>query len=170
MSVIQGARLAAASRIIVSDPVGARREAALGFGATDVVDPTDAAVPDVVRDLTRGVGVDYAFEVVGMSTLVTTCIESCRAGGTTVIVGAPALDDVLTIDPVVLFAVGEKKLLGCMLGSADSHREIPRLLDLWKAGRLDLERLVTTRRPFEEINEALGALARHDGLRTVLTY
>lgn len=170
LSVVQGARLAAASRIVVSDPVEARREAALAFGATDVLDPSDVAVSDAVRELTGGIGVDYAFEVVGASALVTTCIDACRNGGTTVMVGAPAIDDSLTIDAAVLFAVNEKKLLGCMLGSSDSHREIPRLLALWKTGRLDLEGLVTAHRPFDEINEALDALARHDGLRTVLSY
>ncbi len=169
-SVVQGARLAAASRIIVSDPVEERRQAALAFGATDVLDPGVVVVPDAVRELTGGTGVDYAFEVVGASALVTTCIDACRAGGTTVIVGALAVDDVLEIEAAVLFAVNEKKLLGCLLGSSDSHREIPRLLALWQAGRLDLERLVTVRRPFEEINQALDALAHQDGLRTVLTY
>ena len=66
------------------------------------------------------------------------------------------------------FVVSEKKLLGCTLGGSNSLREIPRLVALWQAGRLDLEALVTARRPLAEINEALSELRASRGIRTVL--
>jgi Zn-dependent alcohol dehydrogenase len=64
--------------------------------------------------------------------------------------------------------VSGKRLLGCILGSSNSLREIPRLVSLWKAGRLDLESLVTQRRPLAEINAALDDLRASRGIRTVL--
>jgi Zn-dependent alcohol dehydrogenase len=168
LAVVQGARLAGASRIVASDPVAARREAALGFGATDVVDPTDTDVSAAVHDLTGGIGADYAFDAVGRSALVNTGLDAVRTGGTVVMVGMPPLDDPLTLSSATLFAATEKKLLGCLLGSVNSLREIPRLVDLWRVGRLDLEALVTGRRPLAEVNEALDDLRAARGIRTVL--
>jgi Zn-dependent alcohol dehydrogenase len=168
LSVVQGARLAGASRIIASDPLPQRREAAARLGATDVVDPAAEDLASRVMEITA-VGVDYAFDAVGRAALIQTGLAATRAGGTTVCVGAPPLDDPLTIAMPALFVVGEKKLLGCALGSSNSLREIPRLIDLWRAGHLDLEGLVTARRPLAEINAAMADLAAGRGIRTVLS-
>jgi len=62
----------------------------------------------------------------------------------------------------------EKKFIGCLLGSSDSHREVPRLLNLWKAGRLDLEGMITSRRPLAEVGEAMADMKARTGIRTVL--
>jgi Zn-dependent alcohol dehydrogenase len=169
LSVVQGARIAGATRIIAVDPVAARREAAIAFGATDVLDPTTDDVTARTRDLTE-VGADYAFEVVGRGSLVTTALWATRNGGTVVCVGAAPLSDSITIDPAALFTVSEKKLLGCALGSCNSLREIPRLIGLWRTGRLDLAGLITTRRPLAEVNEALADLRAGRGIRTVLAH
>jgi Zn-dependent alcohol dehydrogenase len=169
LSVVQGAVLAGASRIIVSDPVPGRRAQAVGFGATDELDPTVDDVIPAVLDLTT-VGVDYAFEAAGRTSLISTCLDATRPGGTTVMVGAPPLEDSLTIPATVIFGSSEKKLLGCLLGSSNSLREIPRLIGLWRAGRLDLESLVTARRPLDEVNRALQDMREQQGIRTVLRY
>jgi Zn-dependent alcohol dehydrogenase len=165
-SIVQGARIAGASRIIVSDPVSTRRDAAAGFGATDAIDPTTDDVLGEVVKLT-GVGVDYAFDAVGNASLVETGLFATRNGGTTVIVGAGPADQSLTLIPV-LFTITEKKLLGCLLGSSNSQREIPRLLSLWRAGRLDLEAMVTGQRPLDDINDAVDDVHAGRGIRTVL--
>jgi Zn-dependent alcohol dehydrogenase len=167
LSVVQGARLAGAARVIVSDPVAERRAAAARFGATDLLDPTTDDVLAACMDLT-GVGVDYAFETAGHASLVQIGIAASRVGGTTICLGAPPMDEAITIAPAVLFTVSQKKLLGCILGSANSLREIPRLIALWQAGRLDLDGLVTARRPLAEINEAVTDLQAGRGIRTVL--
>jgi S-(hydroxymethyl)glutathione dehydrogenase/alcohol dehydrogenase len=167
LSVVQGARLAGAARIIASDPVAERRERARHFGATDVIDPLQVDVTARARELT-GPGVDYAFDAAGHASLIQTGLAATRDGGTTVCVGAPPLGEVLTIALPALFVVSEKKLLGCALGSSNSLREIPRLIALWQAGRLDLEGLITKRRPLGEINDALTDLADGRGIRTVL--
>ena len=167
MSVVQGARLAGASKIIVSDPVAERRESARGFGATHLIDPTE--VEDVaahVIELT-GVGADFAFEAAGVGKLVETGIAAVRNGGTTVMVGAPPLTDLVTMMPALL-VFQQKKISGCTLGSCNSLHEVPRMIDLYRADRLDLEGLVTNRRPIEEINEAAEDLTASRGIRTVL--
>ncbi len=168
LNVVQGARLAGAARIFVSDPVPERREAAKTFGATDLIDPNAQDVIEYTRDAT-GVGVDYAFETAGLASLVPQGVHATRNGGTTVCVGAPPIDQSIEITPAALFTATEKKLLGCVLGSVNSLHEIPRLVALWKAGRLDLDSLVTQRRPLDEINDALEDLRASRGIRTVLT-
>ncbi len=169
LSVVQGARVAGAARILVSDPVAERREAARHFGATDTIDPTAADMDVAVwaRDLT-GIGVDHAFDTAGSAALIQTGFAAARNGGQIVCVGAPPIDEAVEIRPAALLTISEKKILGCVLGSSHSLREIPRLLALWRAGRLDLESLITARRPLAQINEAAADLRAGRGIRTVL--
>jgi Zn-dependent alcohol dehydrogenase len=168
LSVVQGARLAGASRILVSDPVKERRDAAAGFGATDCLDPErDGDLVQWARDLT-GIGVDYAFDTAGRAALVQAGFFATRNGGSIVCVGAPPIDEAIEIRPAALLTISEKKLLGCVLGSSHSLREIPRLLSLWQAGRLDLAGLVTARRPLAELALAADDLRSGRGIRTVL--
>lgn len=169
LNVTQGLRLAGASMIVVVDPVAERRASAEGFGATHTFDPGADDVDAALRDLTGGVGVDFAFEAAGSAPLVEAGLRQIRRGGTVVAVGAPSVDQNLSIPGFIGFAAEEKKLLGCLLGSSHSLRDIPRLLDLWKAGRLDLEGLVTERMPLDRINDAMDGLRAHRGIRTVLT-
>lgn len=168
LSIVQGARLAGAARIIVSDPVAERRATAQRLGATDQLDPGCEDVLARVMELTN-VGADYAFDAVGRASLIQLGLAATRTGGTTVCVGAPPMDDVVTIALPALFVVSEKKLLGCTLGSSNSLREIPRLVALWQAGRLDLEALITARRPLADVNMAMDDLTAGRGIRTVLS-
>jgi Zn-dependent alcohol dehydrogenase len=170
LSIVQGARLASAATVIASDPVPERRQLALSLGATHAVDPTADDVVTVAHDLTDGgVGVDYAFDAAGATALVEAGINATRTGGTTVMVGVPPLTDPLHHPSGTIFAATAKTVQGCLLGSANSLREIPRLLALWQAGRLDLEPLITGQRPLEEINEAIDDLRAARGVRTVIT-
>jgi Zn-dependent alcohol dehydrogenase len=168
MSVVQGARLAGASKIVVSDPVAERRESAKKFGATHLIDPTE--VEDVAAKAVEltGVGVDFAFEAAGVGKLIDVGIAATRNGGTTVMVGAPPMTDLVTFLPA-LMVFQQKKISGCTLGSCNSLHEVPRMIDLYQAGRLDLEGLITNRRPIEEINEAVEDLVASRGIRTVLS-
>lgn len=168
LSTVQGARLAGAARIIASDPLPDRREAARALGATDLFDPMSGDVAAHAHELT-GVGVDYAFETAGRADLVTAGFNATRNGGTIVAVGAPPIDQSITLEPAALFTISGKRLLGCVLGGVNSLREIPRLVALWQAGRLDLEKLITRRRPLSEINDAMTDLREGRGVRTVLS-
>ncbi len=169
LSVVQGARLAGASQILVSDPVPERREHALAMGATHALDPTTDDLVTAAHDLSpEGIGVDWAFDAAGRSSLVVTGLDATRKGGTTVMVGVPRLDDPLTYPLPAVLAVGGKKLLGCLLGSCNSLRDIPRMVALAQTGQLDLAALVTARRPLADINLALDDLRTGTGVRTVI--
>jgi Zn-dependent alcohol dehydrogenase len=168
LSVVQGARVAGAARIIASDPLAERRDAAKAFGATDLLNPSEEDVVARARAITD-VGVDYAFETAGLADLVQTGIAAARNGGTIVCVGAPNIQERIEINPAAGFVISGKKLLACVLGSVNSLREIPRLVDLWRVGRLDLESLITARRPLSEINRAMDDLKAGRGIRTVLS-
>jgi len=168
LSIVQGARIAGASRIVASDPVASRRDAARAFGATDLLDPAADDVVQAARDLTGGIGIDYAFESAGRAALIQTALGAIRNGGTVVCVGAPPISESITIPLAAGFVISEKKLLGCTLGSCNSIRDIPRLVALWRAGRLDLESMITARRPLAEIDLAMADLRASRGIRSVL--
>ncbi|MHA7836008.1 MAG: Zn-dependent alcohol dehydrogenase [bacterium] len=170
IAIVQGARLAGASRIIVSDPVAERRDHAANFGATDILDPGQDDVVAKAIELTGGIGVDYAFDGAGLHELVQQCIQASRIGGTTVMVGAPADIRPLEIPIPALFLTHEKKVMGSLLGSCHSHRDVPRFLALWRAGKLDLESMVSHRRPIEDVNAGLDDMRASRGLRTVLSF
>jgi S-(hydroxymethyl)glutathione dehydrogenase/alcohol dehydrogenase len=167
LSIVMGARLASAARIIAVDRVASRRARALAFGATDVVDPEEVDLMTVALALTDGIGVDYAFDAVGRASLVETCVLATRNGGTTVMVGIPSLTERLDL-PGLLMAANEKKLIGCFLGSCNPARDVPLLLGQWRAGRLNLEGMVTARRPLDQLDQAFADLAAGEGLRTVI--
>ncbi len=168
LSAVQGASLANAAKIIVSDPVAARREMAKAFGATHALDPAQDDVVTAARDLTGGIGVDYAFETAGVADLVTQGYFATRNGGTIVCVGAPPIDQAIHIAPAALFTIGAKTLKGTLLGSCNSVRDVPRMIALWQNGRLDLDTMITHRRPLAEINEGFDDVRASRGVRTVL--
>jgi Zn-dependent alcohol dehydrogenase len=168
VSVVQGARIAGSSRIIVSDPIAARRSMAVGFGATDTIDPTGTDVVAAVRDLTGGTGVDFAFDAAGSSDLIAAGVRATAPGGAVVMVGAPDPSERLSrISPSQLIGQ-EKRLLASMVGSSNGPRFFPRLLALWQKGLLDLESMVSFRRPLSEINEGFDDLLAGRGVRTVV--
>lgn len=166
MSILAGAAAAGATRLILSDPVAERRELALAFGATDLIDPTAADVISEVQRLT-GVGVDVAFDAVGAATLVETGMRATRSGGTTVMVGAPGAEEMASVG-VAEAMFTQKRLVGSLLGGCHAPRDFPMLIDLWRRGRLPLEKMVTARRPLTEVNEAIEDMLAGRGIRTVL--
>ncbi|MCQ3806133.1 MAG: Zn-dependent alcohol dehydrogenase [Acidimicrobiaceae bacterium] len=167
-AIVSGAAVAGASRIIASDPAEGRRETASSLGATDLIDPTSDDLVSTVMDLTGGQGADYAFDAVGSAALVEQGINSTRVGGTTVMVGASPIEESLTIGAAVLFMTMQKRLLGCLLGACWPSRDIPLMLDLWRTGRLDLERFISHRLPLTDVNDGIAKLHATDGVRTVL--
>ncbi|MYW64548.1 alcohol dehydrogenase catalytic domain-containing protein [Streptomyces sp. SID8379] len=165
ISAIQGARLKGAAQIVAVDPVLSRREAALRFGATEAVSPDELG--DAKQRLTAGEGFDYVFEVVGKSVTARTAYETTRRGGTLVVVGAGAMDDHLQLNMFELF-FDEKRILPSMYGGGDVLTSYERAIALWRAGRIDLESLITHRVPLAEINEALDQMRTGSALRTCI--
>ncbi|MDF9812866.1 Zn-dependent alcohol dehydrogenase [Streptomyces sp. SPB162] len=166
ISVIQGARALGAAEIVAIDPVESRREAALRFGATEGVAPDGLA--DAKNRVTAGEGFDYVFEVVGKSATARTAYETTRRGGTLCIVGAGAMDDNLQINMFELF-FDEKRILPSLYGGGDVLRSYERVIKLWRAGRIDLENLITHRVRLDEINDAIDQMRTGEALRTCIT-
>lgn len=166
LNVIQGARIAGAARILACDTQTAKLDLASDLGATDclLLAPGES-ISARIRELVPS-GVDYAFEVVGHTPLVTEAFDSTRTGGTTVMVGAPAPGTEVTIDSRTLFS--DRKLLGCMGGGNIPARDIPRIMRHYKQGTLNLEKLVETRIPLDRVNEAFDALRAGETVRTVV--
>ncbi len=167
ISIVQGARIAGASKIIVSDPVPERREAAIHFGATHSIDPSQDEVTIRVLEETNQIGADYAFEAAGVASLVDTCINTSRIGGTTVIVGADVSLSTVPILPVMIATTG-KKIIGSLLGDCHPQRDIPRFVNLWKSGKLDLETMISHRVVLEDINSGFDNVRETNGIRTVV--
>jgi S-(hydroxymethyl)glutathione dehydrogenase/alcohol dehydrogenase len=166
-AVIQGARIAGAARIIAVDPVALKRKTAEQLGATDLVDPSQGDPVAQVRDLTSGRGADYAFEVIGLPETINQAFSMARPGGTAVIVGMPRMDATVTFPAWELFG-GEKRLLGCVYGSAQVKRDFHRFIGLAETGRLDLGAMVSRRISLDEVNDAFAAMAAGEVIRSVI--
>ncbi|MFE5996657.1 Zn-dependent alcohol dehydrogenase [Streptomyces sp. NPDC056454] len=165
ISTIQGARVQGAAQIVAVDPVASRREAALRFGATEAVAPDGLA--DAQQRITGGEGFDYVFEVVGKSATARTAYEQTRRGGTLCVVGAGAMDDHFQVNMFELF-FDEKRILPSMYGGGDVLRSYERAIALWRAGRIDLESMITHRVRLEEVNDALYQMRTGESLRTCI--
>ena len=149
------------------DPVASRREQAVRFGVTDLVDPSTDDLASLCMDATAGVGVDHALDTAATSATMTACVQALRSGGQLTVVGVPPLDATISV-PLIAWALAEKTVTGSFLGSSNPHREFPRLLSLWRAGRLDLEGMVTSTRPLTELPAAFADMKAGTGLRTVI--
>ncbi len=166
-SVIQGARIAGASRIFAIDPVEMKRKAAEEFGATDLVDPAAADPIEQVRAATGGRGVDYCFEVVGRPETFLQAFKAARRGGTVVFVGMSKVDQTVTF-PTLQLMSDEKALLGSVYGSAQVRRDFPRFVELIEAGRLDVGSMVTRHIHLDDVNDAFRAMEAGEVIRSVI--
>jgi S-(hydroxymethyl)glutathione dehydrogenase / alcohol dehydrogenase len=166
-AVIQGARIAGAARIFAIDPVEMKRKAAEELGATDLVDPAQGDPVEQVKAATGGRGADFAFEVIGLPETIVQAYNTARRGGTAVVVGMPRVDSMVTLPGFQLF-FEEKKLLGCVYGSAQVRRDFPRFVSLVETGRLDLNAMVSRRIKIDEINDAFRAMQAGEVIRSVI--
>lgn len=164
LNVIQGAALAGATTIIAADVVESKLELAKEFGATHTLLSED--LPKQVGEIVRG-GTDYAFDVTGNAKVLTAAFNATQPGGTTVMVGSPSSTE-LTIAPQTLF--GSRRLMGTQGGDAVPARDLPLLVDLYRSGRLNLERLVSERVPMEKVNEAVEHVRSGTVARSVVVF
>ena len=169
LAAIQGARLAGAGRIIAADRAAAQVAAAAHNGATDTLHGREADVVAAVRDLTGGVGVDHAIEVVGSPATIRAAFDATRRGGTVTVVGAAGIEETVTLPALSLMADG-KTIRGSVYGGSDPARDIPVLADLVHRGRLDLEALVTRRIGIDDVEAAFTDMAAGRGARSVVCF
>ena len=169
LNVIQTAALSGAGMIIAVDLRDNKLEFARQFGATHTVNATRGNPVEQVRAVTGGRGVDYAFEVVGLPATMRQAFDVLARRGVAVIVGIGPTSAEVSI-PVIPLAWEDRVLMGSLYGSARPRIDILRLIDLYRAGKLKLDELLTRSYPIEQINDAYAALERGEVARSVVTF
>lgn len=165
IAAIQGARLAGAAQVIAVDTNAARLEDATRFGATSTVDASAVDTVEAVRDLTGG-GVDYSFEAIGLALTVEQAFAMVGPGGTATVLGLVPDSQPLSIRASELFAL-EKRLQGAFMGANQFPTDIPRYVQFYEQGRLNLDDMLSAVVPLGEINEGFERL-KHSGPTRVL--
>lgn len=169
LNSIQGAALSGATPLIALDLLESKLETAKSFGATHTVNAGAADAIAQVKALTNGRGADYVFVTVGSGKAIDQGLAMMRLGGTLVLVGMPAYGVKLTLEAAD-FAGSEQHIMGSKMGSTRLRVDVPKLVALYKDGRLKLDELVTKQYPLEEINEAIAAVKRGEALRNVIVF
>ncbi|WP_029420669.1 zinc-dependent alcohol dehydrogenase family protein [Alicyclobacillus macrosporangiidus] len=166
LSALLGALAAGARRIVAVDVNPAKLQQAEALGATDTFDARDPSVIDQIRAATGG-GVEFAIETAGSVPALETAFQITRRGGTTVTTGLPHPDHRMSLPPVVLTAE-ERTLKGSYVGSCVPVRDIPRFIELYKRGRLPVNKLLSGHIRLDEVNEGFDRLDRGEVNRLVL--
>lgn len=168
LSVIQGARIAGASKIIAVDTNAAKRDVAVGLGATDFIDPrqVDAIVPHLVG--LTGMGADFAFDCVGMGELAEQALLCVNpAWGMAVNVGVYAAGTELKAYPMTLMM--GRRWTGTFMGGA-KRQDVARYVDMLVNGEYSLDQLVSHRLKLEEINRGFDMMHSGEAVRSVVVY
>lgn len=166
ISVIQGCRIAGASVIVAVDLNDDKLDQAKSLGATHACKPDDLAA--LKGELTGDFGgFDFAFEAIGLPVTVRAAYDNARRGGSVIIVGVGSWDQMVEFNMFELF-FDEKRIQGSYYGSADVRSDFKRLLRLWKAGKLDLEGMISARIGLDGVNDAIAKMKRGEVIRTVI--
>ena len=168
LNIIQGCRIAGAANIIAIDVMDSKLEMATNFGATHTINSREENLDEAIKEITKGAGVEYAFEAIGVPEAATQAFNIIRPGGTAIIVGMHPLGSEIRV-PGPYF-LQEKKLIGCMYGSTRFREHMPKLIDLYLQGRLDLTSLVSRRLKLEDVNEAFRSMKAGEVARSVLEF
>ena len=169
LNAIQGARLAGCDPIIAVDVEPGKLEAAREFGATATIDAKAEDVAARVKALTQSRKADFVFVTVGVKGAAEQGVSLMKRNGATVLVGMPPSGVTATIDPSWIAADGQR-ILGSKMGSARPLIDIPRIVSLYREGRLKLDELITGRYPLEAINEAIASSRSGAALRNVIVF
>jgi Zn-dependent alcohol dehydrogenase len=170
LTAIQGARMRGAGRIIAIDLVPAKLVIARAVGATDVVPARDTDLVAAVKDLTAGRGADCTIEAVGAQATVDAAIRMTDKGGEVVLVGAGGPQVRIDIPQFRGLVGSAKTLKGCLFGSADIHRDIPRFVEQYRSGDLLLDVLVSTHYRLNAVNDGLAAMGSRDVVSAVVLF
>jgi S-(hydroxymethyl)glutathione dehydrogenase/alcohol dehydrogenase len=171
LNVIQGARMVGADRIIGIDINPARRAVAERFGMTHFVNPDEVGRDKVVQaviDLTGG-GADFSFECIGNVTTMRQALECCHRGwGESIIIGVAAAGQEIATRPFQL--VTGRVWRGTAFGGARGRTDVPRIVDWYMDGKIDIDSLITHSMPLEEINTAFDLMHAGESIRSVVVY
>jgi Zn-dependent alcohol dehydrogenase len=169
LNSVQGAALAGSLQIIAIDIAEEKLRAALEFGATHGINPSDQDPRTVVASLTGGRGADYVFVTVGSAKAIEQGMQLLRRAGTLVLVGMPA-EGVKAEFEALDLADNGIRVVGSKMGSTHLAVDVPRLIEFYEGGKLKLDQLVTGRYPLADINEAIADVARGETLRNVIVF
>ena len=167
LATINAAKIAGAGRIIAADPVPEKRALAIKLGATDVVDALADNAAAQIQELTKG-GVDHAIEAVGRPASSELAVKSLKRGGTATILGMMPLSHQVGLSAMDLLS--GKKLQGAIMGGNRFPVDIPRLVDFYMRGLLDLDSIISETIPLERINEGFDQMKRGDAARSVIIF
>jgi Zn-dependent alcohol dehydrogenase len=169
VNAIQGARARGAARVLAVDPSAERRGWAKRFGATEALDADDEHALAALRLGAAREGFDWTIVTVGHTEAMALGIDLLRPGGTAAIVGLAPQGRPVPVDMLDLVTF-ERRVIGSAYGTLSPPLLVPRILDLYRAGVLELDELVADRFAFEEINEAFDTTRAAGGLRSVLHF
>ncbi len=167
LATINAAKIAGAGRIIAADPIPEKRALAIKLGATDVVDALADDAAKQIQELTKG-GVDHAIEAVGRPASGELAVRSLKRGGTATILGMMPLQHSVGLSAMDLLS--GKKLQGAIMGGNRFPVDIPRLVDFYMRGLLDLDSIISETIPLERINEGFDQMKRRDAARSVIVF
>ncbi len=167
LATINAAKIAGAGRIIAADPIAEKRALAIKLGATDVVDTSDPDAAQQILDLTKG-GVDHAIEAVGRPASAALAVSSLRRGGTATILGMMPLDQRVGLSAMDLLS--GKKLQGAIMGGNHFPVDLPRLVDFYLRGLLDLDTIIAERIPLSEVNAGFDKMRAGHSARSVIVF
>ncbi|MDP4605340.1 MAG: alcohol dehydrogenase catalytic domain-containing protein [Erythrobacter sp.] len=167
LAVINAAKIAGAAKIIAADPLPEKRALAEVLGATHTV---DALAPDAAKQIIAisGGGVDWGIEAVGRQASADLAVASLKRGGTAVILGMMPLDCKVGLSAFDL--LGGKKLMGALMGMNHFPVDLPRLVDFYLRGLLDLDTIIAERIPLEAVNEGFNIMRAGHSARTVVVF
>lgn len=169
LNIVQGARLAGARRIIAVDLLDNKLEFAKAFGATDCINAKSENVSKRVKEITGGLGADYAFDAIGSQVTATQIVDSIAPGGHAALVGIPALTVTAPISPFMM-VFQEKKLTGSFYGSVRPDVDFPILCDLYMEKKLNLDGLISRTYKLADINEGFTQLRAGSVARGVVVF
>ncbi|MFF0279419.1 NDMA-dependent alcohol dehydrogenase [Rhodococcus aetherivorans] len=170
-NAVQGAVHAGAARVIVVDPVAFKRDTALSLGATHAVATVEEAI-EIAKSFTNGQGADVAIVTVGVITgdHIAQAFAGIRKQGTVVVTALGNAAAVGIPVPILELILYEKKIKGSLFGSSSPRADIPKLLDLYQAGYLKLDELITTEYPLDDINQGYDDMRAGTNIRGVIRF
>ena len=169
LNALQGARHAQAASVTAIDLDDGKLETARGYGATHVANPRNGKARDIIMGATGNHGADYVFVTVGAGAAIEGAHDWLAVGGTVVIVGMPNSDVMTKFNPSSL-AGWAQTIKGSKMGSANIRRDIPALIALHDAGKLELEAMISGRYRLDAINEAIASTKSGKALRNVIVF
>jgi len=168
LNVVQGGAMVAAHPVIAVDVKAAKLEHARWLGASHTIDASREDAVATIRRITR-LGADYTFVAVGDTRAVSQAVDALAPGGTCVIIGVPETGATVPMD-VRPLVTGERVIRGSSYGSARTREDLPRLVNLYLAGKLKVDQLITRRYGLDEANEAFRALAAGELARGLIVF